>query len=214
MKQFIAKLFTSYHGSHGLSRFLRRIIERRSLLELIGIPLTGLAFFGAVVLPQAEIGLSSTEVFFDTQTTVVDAVVAPSRFRWPLTAFGISQYFARWHPGVDLTDTAGTPMYPIADGRVTQVIQQYTGFGKHLIVQHENGMSSLYAHLSKIKVKEGEQVTKETELGAVGATGWATGNHLHLEIYQNGAAVNPIEVLPQIKKFEMKEISQSISLTL
>ncbi len=201
-------LFTSYRGSNGLSRWLRRIIERRSVAELIGIPLTGLAFFGAVVLPQAQAGLSSAELFFDTQTTVVDAVVAPSRFRWPLATFGISQYFARWHPGVDLTDPAGTPIYPIADGNITFVALQYTGYGKHVIVEHEDGMRSLYAHLSKIRVNVGDTVTKETELGSVGATGWSTGNHLHLEIFQNGAAINPMEVLPQIKKYETREISQ------
>lgn len=210
MKKFITTLFTSYRGSNRLSRLLRSILERRSIQELIGIPLAGLAFFGAVFLPQVQAGLSTTEVFFDTQTTVVDALVTPSRFRWPLAAFGISQYFARWHPGLDLTDPKGTLMYPIADGKVTRVVLGYTGYGKHVVIEHADGMSSLYAHLSQIRVKEGEQITKDTALGSVGATGWATGNHLHLEIYQNGVAINPMEVLPQAKKYETREISQTL----
>lgn len=209
-KKAIIWLTRPYHGSNRLSRWLRDKIEGRSLQELIGIPLIGLVFFGAVIMPQAQAGFASTEVYFDTQETVVNATVAPSRFRWPLATFGISQYFSRGHHGLDLTNPAGTPIYPVLEGKVTLVASLLGGYGKHVIIAHADGMSSIYAHLSKTEVKEGQVVTKDTELGTVGATGWATGNHLHFELLQNGIALNPVEVLPEIKKYQPKEISHAV----
>lgn len=199
MKQFMTWLTASHRGSNVISQWLRKRIECRSIQELIGIPLAGLAFFGAVVLPQAQAGFYSTEVYFDTRATTINAVVEPSRFRWPLAAFGISQYFHGGHPGMDLTNPAGTPIYPVADGKVILVASLFNGYGKHVIVEHNDAMTSVYAHMTKTEVKEGQLVTKDTELGTVGATGWATGNHLHLEILQNNVPLNPMEVLPEFK---------------
>ncbi len=210
MKNFIKYLLTPHYGSNRISRLVRRKIEHRPLIELIGIPLMSLTFFTAVIVPQTEAGFASTELYFDTQTTHVEAVVTPSRFRWPLATFGVSQYFTYGHPGLDLTDPAGTPIYPVMEGKVILAASLFNGYGRHVIVEHDNQMTSVYAHLTKIDVKEGEEVTKSTELGTVGATGWATGNHLHLEILQNGVPVNPMEVLPEIKKYESKPISQLV----
>lgn len=201
-------MFVPYYGSNRISRYLRKLFERHTVAELIGIPLTSIAFFGAVILPQAQSKLAFADIYVDTQTTVVDALVLPSRFRWPLASFGISQHFSAFHRGIDLTDPKGTLMYPVLEGTVTSVTTQFVGYGKHVIVTHDGGMSSLYAHLSNITVKEGQKVTKQTEIGTVGATGWATGNHLHLEMYQNGVALNPMEVLPQIQKSQTRAISQ------
>lgn len=197
-----------YHGSNRLSRWIRGKIEYRSVSELFGVPLIGLTFFGAVIVPQTQAGLATAEVYMDTQTTTVNAVVVPSRFRWPLAAFGISQYFRAGHPGVDLTNPAGTPIYPITEGTVILAAALHDGYGRHVIIEHTDGMTSVYAHLSRMEVQVGQQVTKETELGTVGATGWATGNHLHLEIHQDGVAINPMEVLPGIKKYQPRELSQ------
>lgn len=201
-------LIKPHYGSNRLSRFIRGEIEHRSIQELIGVPLMGLTFFGAVIVPQSLAGFTTAEVYLDTQTTTVNAVVVPSRFRWPLAAFGISQLFRGGHQGLDLTNPAGTPIYPITEGKVILVAALYDGYGKHVIVEHKDAMSSIYAHLSRVEVEIGQTVTKDTELGTVGATGWATGNHLHLEILQNGITLNPMEVLPEIKKYQFKDISQ------
>ncbi len=211
LKTALIWLTKPYYGSNRLSRWVRGKIDHRSIQELIGIPLIGLAFFGGVIVPQTQTGFASTEVYFDTQTTVVSAVVAPSRFRWPLAAFGLSQVFSVGHPGLDLTNPADTPIYPILEGKVVLAAVMYNGYGKHVTVEHADSMTSVYAHLSKIEVKEDQIVTKETEIGTVGATGWATGNHLHLEILQNGIALNPMEVLPGIKKYQPRELTQKQS---
>lgn len=200
IKHIIKWLTKPYHGSNRLSHWVRRHIEYRSIQELIGLPLAGLAFFGAVVVPQTQAGFASTELYFDTQKTTVTTIISDSRFHWPLSSFGISQNFSGGHPGMDLTDPVGTPIHPVADGTVVYVGTLYFGYGKHIIIKHNDTLESLYAHLSKVDVKEGQTVTKDTELGEVGATGWATGNHLHLEIHVSGVATNPLEVLPELKK--------------
>ena len=118
-------------------------------------------------------------------------------FRYPLTSFEISQGFSWRHWGLDLTAPEGTPIYPVAKGKVMEVGQSAWGYGNYLLIDHQNGQRSLYAHLSKQESKIGDLVDKETTIGLIGHTGWATGNHLHLEIYENGLPLNPLEVLPE-----------------
>lgn len=206
-------LIKPHYGRNRLSRLLSHKLEGKSVAELVGIPLAGIAFAAAVVVPQTEAGFASTELYFDSRETTVNAVVAPARFRWPFPTFGISTFFSFGHPGLDLTSPKGTPVYPIGDGKVILTATILNGYGKHVIVEHPDKMISLYAHLSSIKVENGQHVTKETELGGVGATGWATGNHLHMEIYQKGVALNPMEILPEVKKYEPKAISQTVGHT-
>ncbi len=200
MKRLFRWLLSTRYGSNNVSYILRKKLEHISIREVIGVNLAGVAFFGAVILPQTQDLVSSTEVFFDTQKTVVNMVISEAKFRWPLAEFGISQYFSGFHGGVDLTDPQGTPVYPIAEGTVTTVESLPWGYGKHVIIKNSDSMQSTYAHLSEVDVTVGQKVTKNTEIGEVGATGWATGNHLHLEIHMNGASVNPLEILPEIQK--------------
>ena len=63
------------------------------------------------------------------------------------------------------------------------------------MINHGSGFKSLYAHLAKITVNEGDEVDKNTVLGTVGSTGWSTGSHLHLEVYDNGRTFNPLTIL-------------------
>ncbi|OGM02605.1 hypothetical protein A2115_01150 [Candidatus Woesebacteria bacterium GWA1_41_8] len=71
------------------------------------------------------------------------------------------------------------------------------GYGNAVLISHGNDMTSLYAHLSKIEVKVGDVVESSTEIGKMGATGHATGPHLHLEIRDHGVPINPLSVLPR-----------------
>ncbi len=202
MKQFISWLLAKRHGSNNVSYIIRKKLEHISIREVIGVNLAGLAFFGAVIVPQTQDFVANTEVFFDTQKTTVNMVVSEAKFRWPLAEFGISQYFSGVHGGMDLTDPNGTPVYPIADGVVTMIETLPWGYGKHVIIKNSDSMESVYAHLSKIDVSVGQVVTKKTEIGEVGNTGWATGNHLHLEVRLEGASINPMEVLPEVQKVQ------------
>lgn len=189
-----------WRNSHRVSLWLRKRIEHLPIRQLLGLNLAGATFFAAVVMPGTSEIISNIEVLAETRETVVNVVPTQTKFQWPLSRFAVSQRFYLAHPGVDLTAPLSAPVYPMADGRVSWTQNYPWGFGKHLLVEHDKGLSSLYAHLSKIEVKEGQEVTKATSLGEVGTTGWSTGNHLHLEVYQDGMPINPIEVLPEIKQ--------------
>lgn len=129
-------------------------------------------------------------------------------FKWPL-AGALSQGYSRWHPGVDVPRPKGTPVRALAAGTVSVVENGRWGYGKSVIVTHSSGFASRYAHFSEIKVKKGDLVTKETILGLVGNTGRSTGNHLHLEIYQDGRSISPITALP--KKNDSIEATKTVA---
>ncbi len=198
MKQLLSWLVSSYHGSNRLSLWLRTKIEHLPVRALVGAHLAGAAFFSAVVIPQASDLASNIEVLQKTQETYVQIVTSEDKFQWPLPSFGISQYFSFVHPGLDLTAPIGTPVKPVSDGWVAWTNTLSWGYGKHLLIESDKGIKSLYAHLSEVEVKPGDTVTKDTEIGKVGVSGWTTGSHLHLEVYQDDTPVNPQEVLPAL----------------
>jgi murein DD-endopeptidase MepM/ murein hydrolase activator NlpD len=116
--------------------------------------------------------------------------------QYPLETFAISQGFSFFHPGVDMTSAYGSPIKPIKQGIVAQAGYSVLGYGNMVYIDHGNGITSLYAHLSKILVKKGDEVNFDTVLGNVGSTGHSTGPHLHLEIRDHEKPVNPFSVLP------------------
>lgn len=188
----------NYHGSHILSFILRKKLERMPLRQVLGVNLASFAFVAAVVVPQVDAITSEIEVMRETVQTIVEVVPTMERFQWPLTYFGLTSRFSLGHPGIDMTAPKGTPVKPTAEGKVLWVQNFPFGYGKHLLVEHDKDAKSLYAHLSKVDVKEGQIIDKNTIVGEVGSTGWSTGNHLHLEIYQDGIPVNPLDALPTL----------------
>ncbi len=97
------------------------------------------------------------------------------------------------HSGVDLAVGHGTPVYAIYDGTVTRS-SWYSGYGKCVCIQHTNGYTSLYGHLSRFVVHPGAKVRKGQLIAYSGATGMATGPHLHLELARNNVKMNPLRV--------------------
>ncbi|WP_350345055.1 peptidoglycan DD-metalloendopeptidase family protein [Proteinivorax tanatarense] len=94
------------------------------------------------------------------------------------------------HTGVDLANSAGTPILATANGVVASA--SYAGaYGNLIIIDHGYGYSTYYAHLSRISVRPGQTVGKGEVIGFMGRTGRATGNHLHYEVRVNGSPVNP-----------------------
>jgi murein DD-endopeptidase MepM/ murein hydrolase activator NlpD len=123
--------------------------------------------------------------------------------RWPLDAYIVSsEYGERWgkmHKGMDMAAHVGEPVYAIADGEVIYAGDGLRGYGNVVILRHDRKTSSLYAHNSELKVKQGDQVTKGTLVALLGNTGHSTGPHVHFEIRDGDAAVNPRNVLPKSK---------------
>jgi murein DD-endopeptidase MepM/ murein hydrolase activator NlpD len=101
-----------------------------------------------------------------------------------------------FHQGLDISTDKGQPVYATADGRVESAA--YTGeYGNFVVVQHGFGLTTRYGHLSAFAVKPGQEVRRGAVLGYVGATGRATGSHLHYEILANGQLINPLRLLTQ-----------------
>lgn len=97
----------------------------------------------------------------------------------------------RMHRGVDFAASLGTPLYATADGVVTHSGWQ-SGYGRLVKIQHEFGIETRYAHLSRLKVKVGQRVSRGDRIGDMGASGRVTGVHLHYEVRVGGKAVNPM----------------------
>ncbi len=184
--------------SQPFSFLFRKLTSRINLRHFIGVQLASATFVASVIIPQVDDISSNIAVTKKTVYTVVVTTIGEAKFQWPMAHFGISQRFSLVHPGMDLTDPNGTPIHPIADGKVVWMKELRWGYGKHILIEHTDGVKSLYSHLSKFDVAEGQPVTKDTELGKVGSTGRSTGNHLHLEIYQDSTPINPLEVLPEL----------------
>lgn len=121
-------------------------------------------------------------------------------YHWPVEAGVISsEYGARWgkmHKGIDIAADVGEPVYAVADGEVIYAGDGLRGYGNVIIVQHADRVSSLYAHNSELKVKQGDHVAQGSLIALMGSTGHSTGPHVHFELRQGDVAVNPHSLLP------------------
>jgi murein DD-endopeptidase MepM/ murein hydrolase activator NlpD len=124
--------------------------------------------------------------------------VGTGRFAWPAEGGYISsergQRWGRLHNGIDIAQPDG-PAIKSADHGVVKAAGAAGTFGNRVIVDHQNGYETIYAHLSSIDVKPGQKVPKGTKLGNMGNTGRSTGVHLHFEVSLNGTTKNPINYL-------------------
>lgn len=129
-----------------------------------------------------------------SRASVVAGVAGNGRFIWPTTGY-ISQYPVSYHMALDIANRA-LPAVIASDGG-TVVFSGCIGYGYgcHVIIDHGNGFSSLYAHLSRIDAQAGAVVSQGQKIGNVGSTGRSTGPHLHFEIRSGGVLQNPTAYL-------------------
>lgn len=105
-----------------------------------------------------------------------------------------SPYGRRWgraHEGIDMAAPVGTPIFATGEGVITFAGWQ-SGYGNLIKIEHELGTETRYGHLSKIRVRVGQKVSRGSQIGDMGNTGRSTGSHLHYEVRVNGRAVNPM----------------------
>jgi murein DD-endopeptidase MepM/ murein hydrolase activator NlpD len=123
----------------------------------------------------------------------------PLPLAWPLTAPVLGDPFGprgtSWHAGIDLPAPLGTPVYSARSGQVVWAGWR-DGWGLLVTVAHGRGERTMYAHLSRVDVRVGVWVAQGVRLGRVGATGHATGPHLHFEVRIRNASVDPLRALP------------------
>ncbi|MDO8334284.1 MAG: M23 family metallopeptidase [Nitrosomonas sp.] len=105
--------------------------------------------------------------------------------------FGQSSMYQLFHTGIDIARNLNEPVNPAMDGTVIYAGEIFWGFGKHIIIDHGNNITTIYAHLNKIYVYKGQKVTTDSIIGGQGQTGWATGVHLHFQVNVYGIPVNP-----------------------
>jgi len=177
-----------------VSRVLRRIFETKKIRQLFGVNLLTIAIVSGVVSPSIS-AFSTSEAEITNISPQVIQLTTQNSIRWPVESVRITQDYRRFHQAIDLAEPLGSPVYPITEGRVESISWQRFGWGNHIIIDHGSGFKSLYAHLSKVLVKEGQEVDKNTVIGLIGTTGWSTGPHLHLEVYDNGQPFNPLTIL-------------------
>lgn len=133
---------------------------------------------------------------FNNPTRVSDAVITSgygSRTA-PTTNKGKG---SKQHDGIDIGGSVnGQAADSIGGGKVTEVGYDENGYGNYVVVDHGNGYTSLYGHLQKATVKQGDTVSAGQQVGVIGSTGNSSGPHLHLRVHKNGQSIDPRTVIP------------------
>lgn len=146
------------------------------------------------------------EIHDPTSGVVITTISSP--IIWPVKGvitleFGKSDLpYEIMHTGIDIANPQGKigdDISPFMDGTVIYAGETAIGYGKHIIIDHGNNVTSLYGHLDKVLVYKGEKVTINDVIGKMGSTGWSTGPHVHFQINVFGIPVNPRVFLESIK---------------
>lgn len=186
--------------SHPLSKALRPVFESRRVKRILGVILI-LFVFSAGQMGFEVAAFKDSWDKKNLELTALPAADLPVKtmvgLQKPLENFLITQRFWFFHRAVDLAAPSGTEIRPLMQGKILSVNQGGWPWGKAVWVDHGSDLVSFYAHLSEIDVVEDEEVTMTTVIGKVGSTGHSTGDHLHLEVYQNGEALDPLTLLNQ-----------------
>lgn len=178
--------------------------------DILNSPLNNLAS-GANLLPGMRIVVPGGVKPFVPRVVQVEVRRAPASgssyagpaprftaggaFAWPTRGY-ISQGFRYYHRAIDIANAIGIPIYASDGGYVTYAGWSNVGYGYMVQIDHGNGFSTLYAHLSQWYVDPGQAVSRGQIIGAMGSTGNSTGPHLHFEIRYGGVPQNPLVYLP------------------
>ena len=122
---------------------------------------------------------------------------------WPVpssqtitTHFGdLDEVHSHPHKGLDIAASYGAPIVAADSGTVVFAAEDNSGFGIHVIIDHGNGIMTIYGHMSSLTCSSGQTVAKGQQIGCVGSTGFSTGNHCHFQVEVNGTAVDPLGYL-------------------
>ncbi len=177
-----------------LSRFFRLIFERRKIKKLLGTNLA-LILLISTFIPNNSLANIENEQVIITESN--SPLITKSAIQYPVSEIRISQEYQLFHPGLDFDGETGDEIRPIKNGVVEMIGKSKFAYGNTVIINHGGKITSLYAHLSKISVLPGQEVTTDTIIGEMGSSGQSSGSHLHLEIRDHGVPINPLSVLPK-----------------
>ncbi len=130
----------------------------------------------------------------------IDFVDKTDLFDWPVDDARMTRGFLpqKRHPhfGIDLAAKQGTPILAAQGGMVIYTGREFRGYGKMILIESGKGWATLYAHMDKIFIQEGQKISQGHILGTMGRTGRATGVHLHFEIRKDKGPIDPLPLLP------------------
>lgn len=175
-------------ASNGASK-ATRIVE-----TVLSYRVNGVEYSSEVVKTREE------EMYSDKPVAKSVVKVGKKGFVWPMDKSYhqyVSSYWGdgRGHEAVDIASKVGVPVLSVKDGYVESINSSGSGYGQHFVINHGNGLKTLYAHCSKLYVNVGDKVSQGEVVGLVGNTGRSTGPHLHFEVFVNGGRVNPCSYL-------------------
>jgi len=130
-----------------------------------------------------------------TQPVTTPATETGGKLLWPTSCRTITQYYGWRHSGLDVGCPIGQPIYASEAGKVTTAGWNNGGYGYYVIINHGNGLETLYAHSSKLYVQKGDSVSRGDIIAAIGSTGRSTGPHIHYEVRVNGVRKNPLDYI-------------------
>ncbi len=177
-----------------ISRFFRHIFQHTKIKKLVGANLA-VMIVASSLMPSTSATYAANDDLAVTESPIV--LTTQKSLQNPVKVMRVTQGYRFYHPALDLDGVTGDEIRSIMPGYVEAVEYSRYGYGNSIIVNHGDNLTSLYAHLSKINVVQGQEVGLETKLGEMGATGRSFGDHLHLEVKDNGRAINPYSVLPR-----------------
>ncbi len=166
-------------------------IDMTRIVDANDLASSTIAVGQSLFIPNARLSSASLKQFYGMQ------------FQWPVRGRISSPFGFRsnpftglrtFHSAVDIVVNIGSSVTATSDGRVADTGYNSV-FGNYIILKHDSGYQSLYAHLSKITVKEGSYISKGSVIGLSGNTGQSTGPHLHFSLFKNGQALDPLKYL-------------------
>lgn len=199
--RYVGSHVTVQEGEYGTDRVTANVsyindveIRRKEITRItLTDPVTKIVYDGTKALPD-KLTVSIQDVEMD-------------QLYWPVGGsdgghinemmYGYGGYYR--HSGIDIGAPYGTPIFA-ADAGTVILSQWYYGYGNCIMIQHDNGIVTVYGHASYLHVGVGERVAQGQQIADVGATGQASGNHLHFEVRINGVCYNPINYLPWHKR--------------
>ena len=149
------------------------------------------------VVQEKVLQAATNQVVTRGSRFVVASRSGSGKVGWPISGRITSGYGRRWgsmHTGIDIDGYKGQPVGAASAGMVVSAGWE-GGYGKMVVIRHNNGLVTRYGHLSKIEVSSGQSVSRGDLIGLVGSTGHSTGSHLHFEVLNGGSFQNPTKLL-------------------
>lgn len=160
--------------------------------------------------PQGRGGSSRPEVSAERVSHLKQFT---SEWGWPLAQVEVTSHYGKrgkdFHEGIDLRAKVGTPVFASESGVVIYSGRRISGYGKMVILRHPgSGLSTIYAHNSRLLVRVGQKVKRGQKIAISGRSGRATGPHLHFEVRDGVAAIDPHSILPEFSQPVLTQVEE------